>query len=121
MIVTALVAVAAVKIRLAQAFRRLRQELRDKSAGPPVMTGLAIGIPVEELGNAQPDPGRDLLGLPEVDAGDILERSAVERHAALIGMHATALVARDGHNACSEEFRRGCCSGRTGHTHGTAP
>ena len=52
-------------------------------------------------------PGRDLLGLAEINMGGIRERAAIERHDALVTLGVRALIDGHGEIARAEQFARG--------------
>ena len=83
--------------------RRLRQELREQSAGPPVLMAAAVAGQ-DQLAHRQPDVGRNLLGLAEIGLRRLLQADAVERHDALIALRVLALVDGERQNAVAEQF-----------------
>ena len=97
-------AVAARQVAHAKPLGRLGQELRDQSAGAPVLalTG------AHQLGDLQPDLGRDLLRLAEIGVRGFLQRRAVELDYALIALRVLALVDGERQHALPEQrLRRG--------------
>ncbi len=74
------IAITARNVGYAHALRSLRQKLRQQPAStPPLMSAR-----LDQLCNREPQIGRDLLRLPEIDARSLFERSSIELDDALI-------------------------------------
>src|SRR5690606_4046960 len=96
----AIVSVTARQVPQLHSLRRLREKLGDEPArAPPFATRSGQTL----ARHAETQIGRNLFGLPEIGAGRLLERDAVEFHDALIALGMCALIDGQRQNAGPEQ------------------
>ena len=79
-----------------------RQMLHQHATGAPMRFAALPGV----LGHGETHQRRDLFGLLEIGVRDVLERTALERHDALVAVHVGALVDGHGEVALAEQLAR---------------